>query len=545
LRIVPLGGLGEIGRNCLALEQPDGILIIDVGTSFPHDDVGIDVHHPDFSWLVERVERIAGVFLTHGHEDHIGGLPYLLDRLDVPVFGPPHALGMARRRLAEHAFAAGDLDFREVRAGSLTRVGPFEVEPIRVSHSITEASALCIRTAEGWVVHSGDFNFDPDPPDGEPSDVARLEAVGDRGVELLLSDSTNIDTAERQGSEKGVAAALERIIAGADQRVVVALFASNIQRLISLGDVAARHDTRVCLLGRSLTGQREVATAIRRLRWPSGLLVDPERAREVPRDRLLVLAGGTQAEPMSALSRLAAGTHPHLELAEGDRVVFSSRIIPGNERAVLGLRNDLLRRGLILHTSSTDPDVHTSGHGGRSEQRRMLELVRPRAFVPVHGTLSHLRRHAELAREVGVGDVMVVENGSVLRYSAGAGLARDGTVVHGKVAVAHGGEVLSEETWKRRVELGRVGVVCVSVVVDAALEAVEAPRIVSRGVPVVDGSDPELRAIARDVVAALTRARGRRGVDVEDEIRRAVRRRVQSASGTRPVIEVLLHRPGD
>lgn len=542
LRIVPLGGLGEIGMNCLALEEPDGILVVDAGTSFPHDDLGIDVFHPDFGWLEERAERVAGVFLTHGHEDHIGALPYLLDRLDVPVFGPPHALGLAKRRLAEHDFASHELDLHEVHAGALVPLGPFEVEPVRVSHSIVEATALCIRTSDGYVVHTGDFNFDPDPPDGEPTDTARLEAIGDRGVELLLSDSTNVDTPERAGSEKGVGAALERIVGAAPARVVVALFASNIQRLILLGEIAVRTGRKLALLGRSLTTQREIGSAIRRLSWPSNLVVAPEDVASVPRDRLLVLAGGTQAEPRSAMSRIAAGLHPHLQLDEGDTVIFSSRVIPGNERIVLAMMNDLLRRGCVLHTRFTDPDVHTSGHAGRSEQQRMLELVRPQAFVPLHGTLAHLRRHADLARELGVTHTLVVENGQSVSYSRAGGLRLDQRVRSGRIAVAEGGEPLSAEVLKRRAELGRSGIVCVSVAVDDAGEALRPPSVVARGVPAVDGDEVALRAIAKDVVSALERVRGWRGVELEDEVRRAVRKRALNLSGARPVVEVMLSR---
>ncbi len=543
LRIVPLGGLGEIGMNCLAIEQPDGILVVDAGITFPHQDLGVDVYHPDFSWLDQHADRVVGVFLTHGHEDHVGALPYLLEHLDVPVFGPPHALAMAKRRLVEHDFASHDLDLHEVRAGSLTRVGPFEVEAIRVSHSIVEASALCIETAEGFVVHTGDFTFDDAPPDGEPADVARLEAIGSRGVELLLSDSTNVDTPERAGSERGVGAALERIVSQAPARVVIALFASNVQRLISLGGIAARTGRRIALLGRSLTTQREIASAIGRLKWPSNLLVAPEEIKNVPRDQLILLAGGTQAEPNSAMSRLASGAHPHLTLDSGDSVVFSSRVIPGNERAVLALMNDLLRRGLTLHTRATDPDVHTSGHAGRSEQRRMIELTAPRAFVPVHGTLSHLLRHAELAREIGVGEALVVENGQSVRFSRQQGLSRGERVACGRIAVGQGGEPLSVETLELRAELGRRGLVCVSLRLDESGEVRDSPLVASRGVPLMDGDEAALRSVARDVTAALARVRGWRGVDLEDEVRRAVRRRVAAISGARPVVEVLLQRP--
>src|SRR3954463_3316797 len=296
IRIVPLGGLGEIGMNCFALEQADGIVIVDCGAAFADDDVGIDVWHPDFTWLLEQRERIHGLFLTHGHEDHVGALPYLLSELDLPVWGPPHALEIAKRRLAEHQFSSAELDLREARAGQEYQVGPFAIEPVRVAHSIVEASALHFRTAAGNVLHTGDFNFDPDPPDGEPTNEARLTELGDQGISLLLSDSTNIDVPVRSGSERGVGHALEELVQAAPARVVIAMFASNIQRLILLGEIAQRSGRKLCLLGRSLETQAAIARQIGRLSWPSDLVVASDQASSVPRERLLVLAGGTQAE---------------------------------------------------------------------------------------------------------------------------------------------------------------------------------------------------------------------------------------------------------
>src|SRR6188768_1656489 len=366
IRIVPLGGLGEIGMNCFALEQAGGIVIVDCGAAFADDDVGIDVWHPDFSWLLAQRERVHGVFLTHGHEDHLGALPYLLSELELPVWGPPHALEIAKRRLLEHQFVPAELDLREAHAGQEYQVGPFTIEPVRVAHSIIEASALHMRTAVGSVLHTGDFNFDPDPPDGEPTNEARLTELGDQGISLLLSDSTNIDVPVRTGSERGVGAALEELVQNAPARVVIAMFASNIQRLILLGEIAQRTGRKLCLFGRSLETQCAVARQIGRLSWPSDLLVSSDQAASVPRERLLVLAGGTQAERNSALKRLSIGQHPRLQLAEGDTVIFSSRIIPGNDRPVFAMMNDLLRAGITLNTRFGDPGVHTSGHATKS-----------------------------------------------------------------------------------------------------------------------------------------------------------------------------------
>jgi ribonuclease J len=545
IRLVPLGGLGEIGMNCFAIEQPDGILVVDCGTAFPSNDIGIDVIHPDFSFLLERPERVRGIVLTHGHEDHIGALPYLLAELDVPVWGPPHALGLARRRLAEHDFSAHELSLREARAGQPFSVGPFEVEPIRVSHSIVEASALAVKTCAGMLIHTGDYNMDPDPPDGEPTDVERLRALGDQGVSLLLSDSTNVDSETRPGSEREVGVALERIVSQAEARVLIVMFASNIQRLMLIGEIARRTGRKLCLFGRSLNTQCEIATEIRRLSWPSDLLISPEQARDWPRRELIVLAGGSQAEKNSAMNRLAMGTHPMLAIEPGDSVILSARTIPGNELPVGGMLDQLLRRGARLHTRLSDPDVHTSGHCSRAEQTKMLELVRPRSFLPIHGTLRHLVRHAELARSLGIGDLLVIEDGQVASYEPERGLARDGSVACGKIAIANGGSRLDAEMVRRRVDLGRYGVASITVVLDEEGFIVAGPGVKTRGLPSVDDQAPALRAVAADVAATLERIRTWRGVDEIEEIRRAARRRLAELCGCRPVIEVQVLRTDD
>ena len=536
VRIVPLGGLGQIGMNCMAIEQRDGILIVDCGAGFPEDDLGVDVLHPDFSWLVARRERIAGVFLTHGHEDHVGALPYLLSELELPVYGPPHALGVAKRRLDDHGFGPSELDLRQAHAGQVYKLGPFEIEPIRVTHSIVEASALCIRTRAGTIVHSGDFNFDEDPPDGEPSDEERLMALGDEGVSLLLSDSTNIDVDVRQGSERGVGRAVESLVEAARGRVVIAMFASNVQRLILFGEMARRVGRKICLLGRSLDSHVEIARQIRRLNWGSDLLISADEAQSVPRERLLVLAGGTQAERNSAMRRLASGIHPALKLEEGDAVIMSSRAIPGNERGVFHMMNDLLRLGIRVHSRITDPGVHTSGHAARAEQRHMIELCRPRGFVPVHGSLHHLMRHAELARDVGVNSTAVVENGTSVALDESGVRAHD-PVPYGIVHVAMGGEEIAPEVLQTRAELGRWGIVVAVLTVDRGVLVVP-PTISARGVPHVDENDGALRVLAKELARAFETYRPGRGLELAEWARRALRRKVEDISGTRPTIEI-------
>jgi ribonuclease J len=523
--------------NCFAIEQAGGLVIVDCGAAFADDDVGIDVWHPDFSWLIAQRERVHGIFLTHGHEDHVGALPYLLSEMALPVWGPPHALETAKRRLSEHQFSSAELDLREAHAGRQYQVGPFQIEPVRVAHSIVEASALHVSTAVGSVLHTGDFNFDPDPPDGEPTDEARLSELGDQGIKLLLSDSTNIDVPVRAGSERGVGRALEELVQRAPARVVIAMFASNIQRLILLGEIAQRTGRKLCLLGRSLETQSVVARQIGRLSWPSDLVVPAEQAANVPRDRLLVLAGGTQAERNSALKRLSTGQHPRLALAEDDTVIFSSRIIPGNDRPVLALMNDLLRAGITVKTRFSDPSVHTSGHAGRSEQSRMIELCRPSCFLPVHGTLHHLLRHAQLARDLGVGQTTVVENGTPV-VCDGESLWQDPPVTHGRVAIAVGGERLSSDTHQRRLELGRLGIAYVSLAIDAKNRLAAPPAVRTRGVPLVDNDPAALSAIAREIARALETFRADRGQHLVEFVRRAARRKLEDLSGTRPIVEV-------
>jgi ribonuclease J len=536
VRLIPLGGLGEIGMNCLVIEDQGRSVIVDCGAAFPEDDLGVDVIHPDFEYLLQSHERISGVFLTHGHEDHIGALPYLLAELELPVWGPPHALGMARRRLLEHGFGPNELDFRVATPGQSYRVGPFEIEPVRVAHSIVEASALAISTSAGVVFHSGDFNFDPDPPDGEPTDEARIRELGDAGIGLLLSDSTNIDVPERPGSERSVGAELERLIEAAPARVVVALFASNIQRLMLLGEIARRTGRKLCLLGRSLDAQVTIAKEIGRLSWLSDLLVSSDDLREMKRERVLILAGGTQAERLSAMRRLADGVHPLLTLQEGDTVILSSRVIPGNDRPVIAMVNAMHRRGLTVHTRITMPGVHTSGHAGRSEQRRMLELTRPRCFMPVHGTLHHLLRHAELGRSVGVAETVVVENGSVVGFD-GQHASKVDEVRSGRVPIAIGGEVLSGENLQRRQELARAGIATVALALDGK-KLMGPPVIATRGIPSVDGDEPALRSLAQEAVRAVEQFREGRGLELSEHVRRTVRRKLEDLSGTRPVVEV-------
>jgi ribonuclease J len=538
---VPLGGLGEIGMNCLALEQADGILVVDCGITFPQEDLGIDTYHPDLSYLFDRSARVSGIFLTHGHEDHVGALPYLLRRLRVPVWGPPHALAVARHRLTEAGLDAERFELITVAPRFRYGVGPFEVEPVRVTHSIADATALAISTRAGTVVHTGDFRFDPAPADGELTDEARLSELGDAGVNLLLSDSTNIDASSAHRSESEVGETLDALVRAATGRVVVGMFASNLQRLRMIGEICARAGRKIALFGRSIELQVEWGHDIGRLAWPSDLLVAKDQAASFAPERLLVLAGGTQAEPGSSMVRLATRSHPALTLAPGDTVIFSSRVIPGNDRPVYAMMGDLLRQGVTVKSWITDPSVHTSGHAHRDEQRKMIELIRPRAFIPVHGTRHHLERHAELARQIGVADVLVIENGDVARADS-AGLGRAGRVPVGRIATWRG-EPISESALRDRRLLARAGVLSVVLGLDAKGRLQGRPSVQGRGVDLGNDDAGTLRFVALEIAKALENAPSARDDEAISEVARlAARRAVEVRTGRKPVCLVVVVR---
>lgn len=537
LRIVPLGGLGEVGMNCFAIEHGDDVVVVDCGTKFPNDELGVDVIHPDFEWLRANASRVRGAVLTHGHEDHIGAVPYLLNDLPVPLYGPRHALALVARRLERHGFEEKEWTKRVVLAGQRFFVGSIEFEPIRVSHSIVDATALCIRTPAGTVLHTGDFKFDPAPSDGEVTDEARLLEIGAEGVDLLLSDSTNVDELGEAGSEGDVREHLLDSVRSAERRVFVALFASNVQRLLSLGEVARQTGRRIAALGTSLVRHVEVARELGFLPWPRDFLLPPEAIRTFPARELLLLTSGTQAEPGSALWRLSRGEHRFAEVQRGDRVVFSSRIIPGRDRQVVSMVCDLLRMGAEVEWGRRS-GAHTSGHACRDEQAKMIQLVAPRAFVPVHGTLHHLMKHAALARELGVDQVDVVENGQTIVLEQGS-IHRGERVPSGEVHVGIGGGVLGIETLQERRELGRGGHVTIAVACDARARLVGAPVVRAQGVPLLAPGSRARAELETLIEKEWSSVRRRSFELLEEQIGKLVRGFLDARHGIWPVITVV------
>ncbi len=525
--------------NCMAIEQRGEVILVDCGVTFDNRNLGVDVIHPDFGALETFGTRLVGVVITHGHEDHIGALPYLLKRYDVPVWAPPYSLGLIRERLGEHEVLA-HARLLETRPRTPFKVGSFEIEPIRVTHSIADATALAITTDAGTIVHTGDFKLDEAPPDGEHFDSERLAELGDAGVTLLMSDSTNIDSEGPTGNEVDVAAVLEELTEGATGAVVVAMFASNIHRLRLLGDIARKTGRKIVLLGRGVGTHARVARSTGYLPWPDDLVWPERRARELPHSKILAVATGSQGEANAALSKLARGDHPSLDIGSGDRIVLSARTIPGNETEVHALLGKLLKRGCEIRTRLTDRGIHVSGHAHRPEQRRMIELVRPKYFIPVHGTFHHLTRHAQLARETGVEHVAVIENGRIAEVSTD-GLDTTHTTHFGRVHV-WAGRPIAPAVLRERQVLAEEGFASCSVLVDAR-NAVLDVTLVTRGVldeaehaDEIDGVEAALRRAIAALPANVDEAR------ITEEIRLTVRRAFFQTRGKKPVTVVHFRR---
>ena len=545
VRLIPLGGLGEIGLNMMLVECGPDILAVDCGLLFPDDEMpGIDFAIPDFSYLKERRDAFRGVVLTHGHEDHIGALSYLLRDFPVPVYGTPLTLAIARHRLAENGLL-DQADLRSYSPGDRIAVGGLTVEPIRVTHSIADGIGLAIETPIGTVVHTGDFKLDPNPVDHQQPDYARFTALGERGVLVLCSDSTNVGRPGRTGSETEVGQALAGRFAEAPGRIIVATFASHIHRIQQVLDLAATCNRRVALLGKSMVANVAVAQELGYLTVPDGLIVPLEDLAELPAQRQVILSTGSQGEPNSALALIAAGEHKYVQAGPGDIVIFSSRVIPGNERVIGRVINALLRRSAEVLWEDV-AFVHVSGHASREDLKHMLVLTRPRYFVPVHGEYRHLLQHARLAEGVGIPKdrIFLIEDGFGLEVTA-SGTRVLGPYPAGPVLVdGKGVGDVGSVVLRDRQLLAEGGMLVVALTIDRTTGAIVAgPEIVSRGFVYMKEADAlmeEVKAAVRDALASRQEPevfdRELVGAMVRSAARRFITQRFQRKPVVLPVI---------
>jgi len=540
--MIPLGGLGEFGMNCMAIQWQDDIVVVDAGLMFPEEELlGVDIVVPNISYLIENRSKVRAILLTHGHEDHIGALPWILSELKVPVYGTEFTLALVEGKLEEHRLL-DDAELIEMLPGRRFTIGPFSVMPIRVTHSLVDCVALAIHTPVGVVLHTGDFKIDLSAPDGKPFDLQSFAELGKQGVLALLQDSTNVDRKGYTPGETAVRPALDDVFSRTKKKLFFSCFSSSIHRIRIAMELAHKHGRKVAIVGRSIDNSTEIAQDLGYLDLPQGLVIQPGQMRDFPAEKLMILISGTQGEPMSALSRAAVNTHKFARIDSGDTVVLSSRIIPGNEKAIGRVIDHLERRDAkVIYDDGTNGLIHVSGHGSQEELRLMINLVRPKFFIPIHGDYRHLKRHAELAGSLGIVEkTFLLEDGDVLEMGRDKA-AKTGKVTVGRVCIDSGGsasDVVEDLVIKDRKHLSEDGFVMPIIAIDKHSGKLESPpEIVTRGFA---AEDPETVADVRLVVqrvldASSAEERADYGV-VKEKIRTELKRTIQKSTGRRPLI---------
>ena len=539
---IPLGGLGEFGMNMLALRYGDDLIVIDAGMMFPEAELlGVDIVIPDITYLKENRDAVRAIILTHGHEDHIGALPYILRDLNVPIYGTRFTLALVHKRLEEHALLE-QADLREVLPGRTVEVGPFEIEFIYVTHSTIDCVALAVRTPLGVVIHSGDFKMDPTPSDQQPFDLHAFARYGHEGVLALFSDSTNIERPGYTPSERAVWPRIEELCRAAPRKVLVSCFASSIHRIQQVVDIAATVGRKIGFVGRSMVDNVEIAHSLGYLRIPDGMVVRAQDLKSFDPKKLTVLVSGSQAEPMSSLSRVAVDSHRLLSVEETDTVILSARIIPGNEKAIFRMLDHMFRRRALVYYDNSNGVIHVSGHASQEEEKLLLNLVRPRYFIPIHGEYRQLFRHAALAHQVGAvsGEVLLLEDGQPVEFTAEGAYRRE-PVPAGRVCVDSGSlEEIEEVVIRDRKHLSEDGVVVPIIAIDKHTGKLESlPEIVSRGfLPSENGH--EVLNGARDVVLrTVEQSNPEEKMDwsvIKEKIRVDLKRYLNKQTSKRPLI---------
>jgi len=539
LKIIPLGGLGEFGMNCMAIRWEDDIIVIDAGLMFPESELlGVDVVVPDISYLVENKEHVRGIILTHGHQDHIGGLPWLLSELKVPVYGTEFTLAYVEGSLEENQLL-DETELIEMAPKERFTIGPFTIEPIRVTHSLVDCVSLAIETPVGVIIHTGDFKIDLSPLDDKAFDLHTFAEYGKRGVLALLQDSTNVERRGYTPSERSVIPRLDEIFAQTKKKLFFSCFSSSVYRMKIALELARKHGRKVAVIGRSMVESTEIAQDLGYLDIPPGLIVNTGQIRDIPADQLMVLISGTQGEPMSALSRAAVDNHKHARIDAGDTVVLSSRVIPGNEKAIFRVIDHLSRRDAqVIYDDGSQGLIHVSGHGSQEELRLLISLVRPKFFIPVHGDYRYLRKHAQIAMETGaVEHAMVIEDGDVLELDKDDARKRD-KVTAGRILIDSGSsiDVVEELVIRDRRILSEDGVVMAVLAINKRTGKVEQqPEVVMRG---FGGADITEEA-RQTVLATLDGLNAEQKADygmVKEKVRADLKRLVQKMTGRRPMI---------
>lgn len=545
LNIIPLGGLGEIGLNMLLIEYEEHILIIDAGLMFPEDYMlGIDIVIQDFSYLLKNQERIRAIVLTHGHEDHIGALPFLLKEISVPIYGSRFTLELVKEKLKEHHLL-GQSDLRTVSPKEFLTIGPFHLEFIRVTHSIPDGLGLAIQTPLGTLIHSGDFKIDQTPLDGVITDINTFAAYGAKGVLALMSDSTNVEREGHTLPEKRIGETLDQIMRDCEGRVIVAVFASNIHRIQQVVDSAVRYQRKVTFNGKSMITNCRIAQEIGLLTIPPGVELSLGEMLQLPDSQVTMITTGSQAEPMSSLTRIARDDHKQIKIKKGDTVILSSRFIPGNEKAIDGLINNLYRFGAEVIYEKVS-EIHVSGHANQEELKLMLHLTRPKYFIPIHGEYRHLVKHAQLANKIGIPkeNLILAENGQVIRFDQEGGRIVDQVEV-GRVFVdGKGVGDVGNLILRDRRHLSNEGLVVVQVVLNNQTgELLSGPDIISRGF-ISEEEYPQLMQEAKEMVLEILYLRQKEGIkdwsEIQEEIRKTLRRFFDHSLERRPVVLPLI-----
>src|SRR5208337_3148231 len=530
--------------NCMAVRWGDDIIMIDAGLMFPEAELlGVDIVVPDISYLLENRNHVRAIVLTHGHEDHIGALPWILSELNVPVWATEFTLAYVEDKLDEHQHL-DDADLREIQPGKRFKIGPFTIHPLQVTHSLVDCVALAIHTPLGVVLHTGDFKVDPTPTDNRLFDLHGFAEYGKEGVLALLQDSTNVERKGYTPSERAVRRKFEEVFVRTKRRLFISCFSSSIHRIKLTVDMAREHGRKICFIGRSMNNSSEIAEDLGYVQIPEGMLIHPGDMRNFPPEKVCVLISGTQGEPMSALSRAAVDNHKHAKIEKGDTVVLSSRIIPGNEKTIYRMIDHLFRReAYVIYEDGTSPPIHVSGHASQEELKLIINLVKPKYFIPIHGEYRQLKLHAEMAGAMhgSVGKVLMIESGDILEFDE-IGARKTGRIAVGRVCIDSNsmGDVVEDLVIRDRRHLSEDGIVLPIIAINKLTGKVEStPEIVMRGFAPSSGEDGFLDEARQTVMSTLESSSDEEKGDygmIKEKIRQDLKRFIVKNTSRRPLI---------